>query len=86
MANRHKVQKGGVGSTPVSYGNPKVVSEARERKRGGRAGGGKVDGGAVAAGRMDKRARGGRTGGGSDKSPFSSAGAGMRTWNPGKGG
>lgn len=82
MANRHKAAKGGAGATaPVIYGNPKVVAAAKERKRGGRASGGSCSGGEMAAKRMDKRARGGRTGGGSDKSPFSSAGAGMRGWN-----
>lgn len=73
MANRHK-SRSGVGSTPVSYGNPKVIAEAKERKRGGRAEH-KVEG-KMAAKRLDKRARGGRAG--SDKSPFSSAGSGLR--------
>lgn len=80
MANRHNVQKargGGIGSraTMDAGGNPKVMSEAKERKRGGRAE--YKCGGAVSGGRMDKRARGGRTGG-ADKSPFSSAGSGLR--------
>ena len=86
MANRHKVQKTGIDNgTAVSYGNPKVIKEAKERKRGGRAEH-KLEG-EKAMKRMDKRARGGRTnGGGADKHPFSSAGSGMRDWNPGKGG
>ena len=65
--------------TAYNAAGSNVMKEAKERKSGGRAEY-KV-GGAVAAPRMDKRARGGRTGGGSDKSPFSSAGSGMRGWN-----
>lgn len=65
MAHRHKMQKKNVGGAAVSYGNPKVISEAKEKKRGGKVPGGK------AHHRVDKRARGGRVG--ADKSPFSSA-------------
>lgn len=67
MANRHKAQAKGknVGGAAVAYGNPRVLKEAKETKRGG-----KVHG-AAAKHRVDKRARGGRVG--SDKSPFSSA-------------
>lgn len=67
MANRHKAQgkHKNVGGAAVAYGNPKVISEAREKKRGG-----KVHG-AAAKHRVDKRARGGRVG--ADKAPFSSA-------------
>lgn len=70
MANRHKASKTGVRSTPLSYGNPKVAAEAKQRARGGRAEGGAVPGKA-GGGRLDKRARGG--GVGADKSPYSSA-------------
>ena len=95
MANRHK-RGGGVRSTPVSYGNPKVVAEAKARKDGGRAE--YKSGGEVACGRMDKRARGGGVGSTpvsygnpkvvgearekGSKSPFSSAGGGNATSNP----
>lgn len=70
MANRHKAQAKhkNVGGAAVSYGNPKVISEAKEKKRGG-----KVHG-KSAMHRVDKRARGG--GVGSDKHPFSSAHSG----------
>lgn len=94
MANRHK--RGGVKSAMDAGGNPKVMSEAKARKDGGRAE--YKSGGEVACGRMDKRARGGGVGSTpvsygnpkvvgearekSNKSPFSSAGGGNATSNP----
>ncbi len=76
MANRHKAQKLNVGGAAVAYGNPKVISEAKQKKSGGavapakHAAGGKVAG-FKSGGRLDRRARGG--GVGADKSPYSSA-------------
>lgn len=67
MAHRHKVHKN-VGGAATSYGNPKVIAEAKSTENKKR--GGKVHG-AAAKHRVDKRARGGRVG--ADKAPFSSA-------------
>lgn len=74
MANRHKSKSGVQNATPYNAMGSNVLKEAKERKRGGRAES-KVSG-EKAMKRMDKRARGGRAG--ADKSPFSSAGAGLR--------
>lgn len=73
MANRHKAKKFNVGGALVAGGNPNVIKEAKQHKRGGvakHASGGKVSG-FKSGGRLDKRARGG--GVGADKHPFSSA-------------
>lgn len=78
MAGR-KARKTGIHSATVSYGNPKVIAEAKQRKRGGRtlaeveAEEHKIIGD-QARKRMDKRARGG--------SCYSSAGGGTASKNP----
>ncbi len=71
MANRHKKGFKAGGGIAVASGNPKVISEAEERKKGGKAMG-KVMGGKSRM-RLDKPGRkvGGRVG--ADKSPLSSA-------------
>lgn len=67
MANRHKAQakRKNVGGAALSYGNPRVVAEAKKKADGGAVPG------AASKSRIAKRARGGRVG--SDKAPFSSA-------------
>lgn len=80
MAHRHSVQakatggaaKKNVGGAAVAYGNPRVIKEAKEKKRGGSAFkyGGQVAG-KKGKHRLAKYARGGKAG--SDKAPFSSA-------------
>lgn len=87
MASRSNASKrasgGKVGSTMVVAGNPNVLKEAQEKKKGGkvkRATGGKVEGkviglmtGGAVRPRLDRPGRksGGRVG--ADKSPLSSA-------------
>ncbi len=56
------------GPTPYNAAESNVVKEAKERKKGGRDTGGRVQ---KAAGGRTKRASGGRSG--ADKSPLSSA-------------
>ena len=70
MANRHKKGKAS-GGIAMAGGNPEVVKEAEEKKRGGKAMG-KVMGGKSRM-RLDKPGRkvGGRVG--ADRSPLSSA-------------
>lgn len=72
MAARHrKSHKASGGGVKVAGGNPYVISEAEEKKRGGKAVG-KVHG-AMSRHRLDRpgRKRGGRVG--ADTSPLSSA-------------
>lgn len=71
MANRHKKGFKAGGGIAVAGGNPNVISEAEEKKSGGKAVG-KVMGGKSRM-RLDKPGRkvGGRVG--ADKSPLSSA-------------
>lgn len=72
MAARHKqaFKSGGI-ATSVAGGNPKVIAEAEEKKKGGKAVG-KMQG-PMSRHRLDKPGR--KTGGrvGADKSPLSSA-------------
>ncbi len=70
MAARHKKKASG-GGIKVAGGNPNVIAEAEEKKRGGRSMG-KMHGG-MSKRRIDRPGRksGGRVG--ADKSPLSSA-------------
>lgn len=70
MAARHKKGKAS-GGIAVASGNPEVIKEADEKKKGGKAMG-KMHG-ALSRHRLDKPGR--KTGGrvGADKSPLSSA-------------
>lgn len=73
MAHRHKMHKKhkADGGIAVAGGNPDVIKEADEKKKGGRAMG-KMEG-HLSRHRLDKPGR--KTGGrvGADKSPLSSA-------------
>lgn len=73
MAARHKKSHKASGGIAVAAGNPDVIKEAEEKKRGGKAVG-HVMGGKSRM-RLDKPGR--KTGGrvGADKSPLSSANA-----------
>ncbi len=79
MAARHKKSHKASGGIAVAGGNPDVLKEAEEKKRGGKAMG-KVEG-KMSKMRLDKPGR--KTGGrvGADKSPLSSA---NRTSSPDK--
>lgn len=85
MAGRKARKGSGFGMAVESYGNPRVIAEAKQRKRGGRTLA-QVESeehkiiGDMAKKRMDKRARGGRTN--ATSSPFSSAGGGSASKNP----
>ena len=70
MANRHKAKKAS-GGIAVASGNPEVLKEAEEKKKGGKAMG-KMHG-PMSRHRLDKPGR--KTGGrvGADKSPLSTA-------------
>lgn len=70
MANRHKKHKAS-GGIAVASGNPSVIKEADEKKKGGKAMG-KMEG-HLSRHRLDKPGRksGGRVG--ADKSPLSTA-------------
>ena len=70
MAARHKSKKAS-GGIAVASGNPEVIKEAEEKKKGGKAMG-KMQG-AMSRHRLDKPGR--KTGGrvGADKSPLSTA-------------
>ena len=71
MAARHKKHKASGGGIKNAGGNPEVIKEAEERKRGGKAIG-KMHGG-MSAKRLDRpgRKRGGRVG--ANMAPLSTA-------------
>lgn len=71
MANRHKKQHKATGGIATAGGNPEIIKEAEEKKKGGKAMG-KMHG-PLSRHRLDRPGR--KTGGrvGADKSPLSSA-------------
>lgn len=75
MAARHRKGKASGGKIMVASGNPNVIEEARERKRGGRANAVAAMEGAPSRHRPDRKVPGRKSGGrvGANMAPLSTA-------------